>query len=183
MSALNDYVNAVDRNLIGIERRKRYEILRDLRMQILSLSEDYGGGEEGIKKAMEELGPPEELAKMYVDRYGALWKDVLLATLISLGLAFLSLPVIPFTTVSNPASLLFLPALMFYIAHNGMNYGVKSALIPAISSALLRSALFSITLWMYPFDLIRNPSMVVAVHVMSLLVVIMSLGFPVPGRE
>jgi len=81
MSALNDYVNAVDRNLIGIERRKRYEILRDLRMQILSLSEDYGGGEEGIKKAMEELGPPEELAKMYVDRYGALWKDVLLKRL------------------------------------------------------------------------------------------------------
>jgi len=79
--------------------------------------------------------------------------------------------------------LLFLPVLMFYIAYNGMNFGVRSALIPAVSSALLRSALFSITLWMYPFDLMRDERLVIAVHVMSVLVVIMSLGFPVPGKE
>ncbi len=183
MSALNDYVNAVERNLIGIERRKKREILRDLRTHILSMSEDLGGGEEGIENAIEELGPPEDLAKMYVGRYGMVWKELLVVVLISLGLASLSIPVIPFTTHSNPASLIFLPVLMLYIAHNGMKYGVRSALVPAVLSAILRSSLFSITLWMYPFDLIREPSMVIAVHVMSVLVIIMSLGFPVPGRE
>ncbi len=183
MSALNDYVNAVDRNLIGIERRKRREILRDVRSRILSLSEDYGGGEEGISRAIEDIGPPEALAKSYVECYGMLWKELLIVTLISIGLAFLSLPIIPFTTHSNPASLLFLPILMLYIAHNGMRYGVKSALVPALTSGILRSAMFSMTLWMYPFDLTSEPAMVLAVHVMSLLVILMSLGFPVPGRE
>ncbi|GEM_PF-3474381 len=183
MSALNDYVNAVERNLIGIERRKKREILRDLRMQILSLAEENGGGEEGIRKAIEEIGPPEELARMYVERYGMVWKELLLVTLMSMGLAFLSLPVVPFTTHSNPSSLIFLPILMLYIAYTGMKYGAKSALIPATFSAILRSALFSATLCMFPFELASEPAMVLAVHVMSLLVVIMSLGFPIPGRE
>jgi hypothetical protein len=183
MSALNDYINAVERNLIGIERRKKREILRDIRQHILSMSEDHGGGEEGVKKAISEIEAPERLAEMYVERYGLKNKGLALATLISLGLTFLTLPIIPFTTVQNPASLLFLPILMLYIAYNGMKYGVKSALIPASLSALLRSALFYITLWMFPFDLVADSRMVLAVHAMSLLVVIMSFGFPVPGRE
>ena len=183
MSALNNYINTVERNLIGIEGRKKREILRDIRQHILSMAEDYGGGEKGIEKAISEIEPPEKLAKRYVERYGVKNSGLFLAVLISMGLAFLSLPIIPFTTHSNPASLLFLPVLMIYIAYNGMKYGVKSALLPATLSAILRSALFSVTLWMFPFELTSEPAMVLAVHVMSLLVILMSFGFPVPGRE
>ena len=183
MSALNDYINTVERNLIGIERRKKREILRDIRQHILSMSEDFGGGEEGIKKAISEIEPAEELAEKYVKRYGSGWKIVFISTIISLGLAFLSLPVIPFTTSQNPSSLFFLPVLMLYIAYNGMKYGMKSALIPALTSAAFRSSLFAVSLWMFPFDLVWDNGMVFAVHVMSLLIVLMSLGFPAPGKE
>ena len=183
MSALNDYIKKLDKNLVGLEEDKRRAILRDLNTQILKMAEEYGGGEEGMGRALSEIEPPELMAKKYVRIYGLGYSDFLLISGIALLLSTFSLSVIPFTTGQNVFSLLVLPLLALFILFVGMNWGMKAALVPALLAALWRSSIFQITLYLNPFEINATQNGVYIVHITSLLLVLMVLAFPIPGRE
>lgn len=183
MSALNDYIKKLEKNLVGVDDEKRSAILRDIKIQIVNTGKEYGGGEEGIKKAIEELDPPEVLAKRYLSIYGLGYRDMLLISGIALLLSTLSLSIIPFTTWQNLSSLLFLPLLGLFIIFVGINWGLKAALVPALLSALWRSSIFQITLYLNPFEINATENGIYIVHITSLLLVLMVFIFPIPGKE
>ncbi len=183
MKTLTEYVKKLDKNLVGIEEKKRKEIIRDLKVRVLEMSEEYGGGEEGIKKAIGELEPPEKLAEKYVKMYGPKRADLLHMSLISSAISIFTLPVLPFTSSQNIFSLIVIPFLALFIVFVGREYGMKTATVPALVAAVCRSSIFQITLYLYPFELKASESGIYLVHITSLLLVLMVLAFPIPGRE
>ncbi len=183
MSALNDYIKKLEKNLVGVEDEKRSAILRDIKIHIVNMAEEYGGGEEGIRKAIEELDAPEVMAKKYIRLYGLGYKDMLIISGIAVLLSTFSLSIIPFTTWQNVLSLLFLPLLALFILFVGMNWGMKAAFVPALLAALWRSSIFQITLYLNPFEINATQNGIYIVHITSLLLVLMVLAFPIPGRE
>ncbi len=183
MKPLTDYIKRLERNLVGIEERKRKDIIRDLKVRVLEMSEEYGGGEEGIRKAIEGLDPPEKLAEKYVSIYGPKRADLLQMSFIAISISTFTLPVIPFTSLQNIFSLLVIPILALFIVFVGRECGMKIAAVPALVAAVWRSSIFQITLYLYPFEMEAAESGIYIVHITSLLLVLMVLAFPIPGRE
>ncbi len=183
MSALQDYLERLRRNLVGLDRKEVRRVLRDVETQIMRLSEDYGGGEEGILRAIEEIGPAEKIAEKYSELYSLGIQDYLIISGIAVFLSSFTLPVVPFLAVQNVFSIALIVILALFIAFVGINWGIKAAFVPAIISALWRSSIFQITLWMYPFELRASETGIYIVHITSLLLVLMCLAFPWPGRE
>ena len=183
MSALREYLDRLERNLVGMGKKDKRRVLKDVEVQIIKLSEEYGGGEKGIVKAIEEIGAAEKIAEKYSEMYSLGLQDYLIISSIALFLASFTLPVLPFMKVQNPFSLIVILILALFIAFVGINWGVKAAFVPAIISALWRSSIFQITLWMYPFEIRSGVNGVYVVHLTSLLLVVMCLAFPWPGRE
>ena len=183
MSALSDYLEKLERNLVGLDGKEKRRVLKDVEIQIIKLSEDYGSGEHGIIRAIEDIGPAEKIAEKYSEMYSLGLQDYLIISSIALFLASFTLPVLPFMKVQNPFSLIVILILALFIAFVGINWGIKAALIPAVISALWRSSIFQMTLWMYPFEIRASVNGIYVAHLTSLLLVIMCLAFPWPGRE
>ena len=183
MSALREYLERIERNLVGLEEKEKRRVLKDVEIQVIKLSEDYGGGEKGILKAIEEMGPAEKIAEKYSEMYSLGLQDHLIISGIALFLASFTLPILPFMKLQNPLSLIVILILALFIAFVGINWGIKAAFVPAIISALWRSSIFQITLWMYPFEIRSSVNGIYVVHLTSILLVIMCLAFPWPGRE
>jgi uncharacterized membrane protein len=183
MSALQDYLKKVERNLVGLEDKEKRRVLKDIEIQIIKLSEEHGGGEEGIKKAIEEIGPAEKIVEKYSDMYSLGFQDYLIISGIALFLASFGLPILPFMNVQNVFSLIIVLILTLFIAFVGINWGVKAALVPGLLSAIWRSSIFQITLWMYPFEIKSTFNGTLVVHLTSLLLVIICFAFPWPGKE
>ena len=183
MSALNEYIKKLERNLVGVEEEKKRAILRDLNTQILRMAEEYGGDEDGVERALSEIEPPELMAKKYVRLYGLGYRDFLIMSGIALLLSSFSLSILPFTVSQNIFSILVLPLLGLFIVFVGINWGMKAALVPALLAGLWRSALFQITLYLYPFEIHATQNGIYIVHITSIVLVLMVFAFPIAGKE
>ncbi len=183
MSALTDYLKKFERNLVGVDERKKRELVRDTERHIIAMSEEYGGGDSGISAVLKEIGPPEKLARSYVLRYAVSRRYVAGLAGVFIVISTFTLPVLPFLPSQNPGSLIILPILILMLVVTGMRYGVPVSLYAVVPAALWRSIVFQITIYLYPFGLAASQNGIYIVHLTSLILVLIPFAFPLPGRE
>ncbi len=183
MGTLSDYLRKLEKNLVGMEEEEKKRVIKDVEAHILRMAQDYGGGAEGIRKAIEDLGPPEKIAEKYSELHSLRFQDYAVISAIALLISSFTLPIIPFTSEQNIFFLGVIIVLSAFIFFVGINWGMKAALVPSLISGIWRSSLFHITLWMYPLSLRATPTGIYVVHITSLLIVLMALVFPIPGKE
>ncbi len=136
-----EYLKSVRRALWKINKKKREEILLELRGEI----EDRLENGEKIEDILRDMPDPRRLGREYLDIYGASITLKIVLVLISAIISVFTLSVIPFTQIlfyEAPGILIILAILLFYISQN---FGWRTGLIAGMIVAILRFTLIYIT--------------------------------------
>ncbi len=136
-----EYLKSVRRALWKINKKKREEILLELRGEI----EDRLENGEKIEYILRDMPDPKKLGREYLNIYGASIKLKMTLVLISAIISVFTLSVIPLTQIlfyEAPGILMILALLLFYISQN---FGWRTGLIAGIVAAILRFTLIYIT--------------------------------------
>ena len=136
-----EYLKRIRRALWGIDKRKREEIVLELKSEI---DERLSSGEK-FEKIILDLPQPEELRREYEEIYGSSMMVKSLFVIFALVLSIFSLPVIPFTSwlfYGAPAILAILAIFLFYISSH---FGMYTGFLASSLSASLRFILIYLT--------------------------------------
>jgi len=136
-----EYLKRIRRALWSIDRRKREEIVLELKSEI---DERLSSGEK-FEKIILDLPQPEELRREYEEIYGSSMRVKSLFVIFALVLSIFSLPVIPLTSwlfYGAPAILAILAIFLFYISSH---FGISTGFLASSLSASLRFVLIYLT--------------------------------------
>lgn len=145
MTRVDSYLREVDARLVGVDRRVREDIVRELRGHLADAVEANGGNRAA---ALVEMGPAREVARRYKDLYGYGRLVKVVFGIVAVLLAVPTLPVLAaFTEDTRIPDLLAVPAvavLAVYLIWVSVRAGSRVGLLAGLAAAAGRTAVLGI---------------------------------------
>ncbi|MEW6070861.1 MAG: hypothetical protein AB1485_09610 [Candidatus Thermoplasmatota archaeon] len=172
---IENYLKEVNFYMLVVKKKKRKEILEELRTHLLEKTRSFGNlNAENVNRAIKELGSPKELASNYKELYGYSASWILGFAVFASFISLLTLPALEFI------SAVFLPLAFLYIIYVSLVAGRKAGLVIGSVCGTVRVVALSLLLAVYPrVYTIQTPLVTICAFVF--VSVIMALLGYLPG--